>query len=141
MVPDTLRKRVETLREEIGYHNYRYHVLDQPEITDAEYDRLISELQRLEEQYPDFRSPNSPTQRVGAPPLESFEIVRHSIPMLSLANAFSEHEARDFDKRVKKFLGSPDEIDYVAEPKLDGLAVELVYEKGQIGRASCRERV
>jgi DNA ligase (NAD+) len=138
MVSETLRKRVETLREEIGYHNYRYYVLDQPEITDAEYDRLISELQRLEEQYPEFRSPNSPTQRVGAPPLESFEIVRHSIPMLSLANAFSEPEARVFDKRVKKFLGSQDEIDYVAEPKLDGLAVELVYEKGQFIVGSTR---
>ena len=130
MVPETLKKRVEKLREEIEYHNYRYYVLDQPEITDAEYDRLMKELQGIEEQYPEFRTLNSPTQRVGAAPLESFEIVRHSIPMLSLANAFSEPEARDFDKRVKKFLGSTTEIDYVAEPKLDGLAVEFVYVRG-----------
>jgi DNA ligase (NAD+) len=138
MVSDALKKRVEKLREEIEYHNYRYYALDQPEITDAEYDRLMRELQGLEEQHPELRSPNSPTQRVGTPPLESFEVVRHSIPMLSLANAFSESEARDFDKRVKKFLGSTDEIDYVAEPKLDGLAVELVYERGQFIVGSTR---
>ena len=138
MVTETLRKRVEKLREEIEYHNYRYYVLDQPEISDAEYDRLMRELEKIEEQYPELRSPNSPTQRVGAPPLESFEIVRHSIPMLSLANAFSESEARDFDKRVKKFLGLTDEIEYVAEPKLDGLAVELVYERGHFIVGSTR---
>ena len=138
MVSESVKKRVEKLREEIEYHNYRYYVLDQPEISDAEYDRMMRELQELEEQYPEVRSPNSPTQRVGASPLESFEIVRHSIPMLSLANAFSESEARDFDKRVKKFLGSSAEVDYVAEPKLDGLAVELVYEGGQLVVGSTR---
>lgn len=130
MATEALKKRVEKLREEIEYHNYRYYILDQPEISDAQYDRLMRELEKLEEQYPELRSPNSPTQRVGAPPLEAFEIVRHTIPMLSLANAFDEAEARDFDKRVKKFLGTSQDIEYVAEPKLDGLAVELVYEKG-----------
>src|SRR3972149_3334759 len=104
MVSETIRKKVEKLREEIEYHNYRYHVLDQPEISDAEYDRLMRELEELEGQYPEFRSTNSPTRRVGAPPLEAFEIVRHTVPMLSLANAFDETEARDFDKRVKKIL-------------------------------------
>jgi DNA ligase (NAD+) len=138
MVTEALRKKVEKLREEIGYHNYRYYVLDQPEVTDAEYDRLMRELEKLEEQYPELRSPNSPTQRVGAPPLESFEIVRHTIPMLSLANAFEESEARDFDKRVKKFLGSSSDVEYVTEPKLDGLAVELVYERGQFVVGSTR---
>jgi DNA ligase (NAD+) len=138
MGPESVQKRVERLREEIEYHNNRYYVLDQPEISDTEYDRLMKELQEIEEQYPDVRSPNSPTQRVGASPLESFEIVRHSIPMLSLANAFSESEARDFDKRVKKFLGSSPEVDYVSEPKLDGLAVELVYERGQFVVGSTR---
>jgi DNA ligase (NAD+) len=138
MAAEAIRKRVDKLREEIEYHNYRYYILDQPEITDAEYDRLMKELEKLEEQYPDLRSPNSPTQRVGASPLEEFEIVRHTIPMLSLANAFDENEARDFDKRVKKFLGTSEEIEYVAEPKFDGLAVELVYERGQFVVGSTR---
>jgi len=138
MVTDALKKRVEKLREEIEYHNYRYYVLDQPEIPDAQYDRLMRELEKIEEEYPELRSPNSPTQRVGAPPLEEFEIVRHSIPMLSLANAFDESEARDFDKRVKKILGSSSDISYVAEPKLDGLAVELVYERGHFVVGSTR---
>jgi DNA ligase (NAD+) len=138
MVTEALKKRVEKLREEIEYHNYRYYVLDQPEILDTQYDRLMRELEKIEEQYPELRSPNSPTQRVGAPPLEAFEIVRHSIPMLSLANAFDESEARDFDKRVKKFLGSSEDFEYVAEPKLDGLAVELVYERGQFVVGSTR---
>jgi DNA ligase (NAD+) len=138
MVTETIRKKAERLREEIEYHNYRYYILDQPEISDTEYDRLMKELERLEEQYPELRSPNSPTQRVGAPPLEAFEIVRHTIPMLSLANAFDESEARDFDKRVKKFLGTSADIEYVAEPKFDGLAVELVYERGQFVVGSTR---
>jgi DNA ligase (NAD+) len=98
----------------------------------------MKELEKLEEQYPELRSPNSPTQRVGASPLEEFEIVRHTIPMLSLANAFDENEARDFDKRVKKILGTSEEIEYVAEPKFDGLAVELVYERGQFIVGSTR---
>lgn len=138
MVTEAIKKRVEKLREEIEYHNYRYYILDQPEISDAQYDRLMRELEKLEEQYPELRSPNSPTQRVGAPPLEAFEIVRHTIPMLSLANAFEEAEARDFDKRVKKFLGTSQDIEYVVEPKLDGLAVELVYEKGHFVVGSTR---
>ena len=138
MATEAIRKRVEKLREEIEYHNYRYYVLDQPEISDAEYDRLMKELEEIEGRSPEFRSPNSPTQRVGAPPLEAFEIVRHSIPMLSLANAFEETEARDFDKRVKKFLGLIGNIEYVVEPKLDGLAVELVYESGHLVVGSTR---
>jgi DNA ligase (NAD+) len=138
VVSEAIRKRVEKLREEIEYHNFRYYVLDQPEISDAKYDRLMRELEKLEEQYPEFRSPNSPTQRVGAPPLEEFEIVRHTLPMLSLANAFDETEAKDFDKRVKKFLETSADFEYVAEPKLDGLAVELVYERGQFVVGSTR---
>jgi DNA ligase (NAD+) len=138
MASEAIKKRVEKLREEIEYHNYRYYILDQPEISDAQYDRLMRELQKLEEQYPELRSPNSPSQRVGATPLEAFEIVRHTFPMLSLANAFDESEAKDFDKKVKKFLGYSAEITYVAEPKLDGLAVELVYERGQFVVGSTR---
>jgi DNA ligase (NAD+) len=138
MASETIKKRVEKLREEIEYHNYLYYVLDRPEISDAQYDRLMRELEKLEEEHPELHSPNSPTQRVGAPPLEAFEIVKHTLPMLSLANAFDETEARDFDKRVKKFLGTSAEIDYVAEPKLDGLAVELVYGRGQFVVGSTR---
>jgi len=138
MTSEAIRKRVDRLREEIEYHNYRYYILDQPEISDAEYDRLMRELEKLEEQSPELRSPNSPTQRVGASPLEEFEIVRHTLPMLSLANAFDESEAREFDKRVKKFLGTSDAIEYVAEPKFDGLAIELVYEAGQFVVGSTR---
>jgi len=138
MTSEAIKKRVDKLREEIEYHNYRYYILDQPEISDAQYDRLMRELEKLEEQYPEFRSPNSPTQRIGATPLEEFEIVRHTIPMLSLANAFDESEARDFDKRVKKFLGTSADVEYVAEPKFDGLAIELVYERGQFVVGSTR---
>jgi len=138
MASEAIKKTVEKLREEIEYHNYRYYVLDQPEISDAQYDRLMKELEKLEKDYPELRSPNSPTQRVGASPLEEFEIVRHTVPMLSLANAFDETEARDFDKRVKKFLGTSQEIEYVAEPKFDGLAIELVYERGQFLVGSTR---
>jgi DNA ligase (NAD+) len=138
MVTETLKKRAEKLREEIEYHNYRYYVLDDPEISDAQYDRLMRDLEKLEEQYPELRTPNSPTQRVGASPLEEFEIVRHTIPMLSLANAFDESEARDFDKRIRRFLGTSEEIEYVAEPKFDGLAIELVYEAGQFVVGSTR---
>ena len=138
MASEAIKKRIEKLREEIEYHNYRYYILDQPEISDAEYDRLMRELEKLEGQYPELRSPNSPTQRVGASPLEEFEVVRHTIPMLSLANAFDESEARDFDKRIKKFLGTSEEIEYAAEPKFDGLAVELVYEQGQFVVGSTR---
>jgi len=138
MVTEAIKKRVDKLREEIEYHNYRYYILDQPEVSDPQYDRMMRELEKLEEEYPELRSPNSPTQRIGAPPLEAFEIVRRTLPMLSLANAFDENEARDFDKRVKKFLGSSEEIIYVAEPKLDGLAVELVYEGGRLTAGSTR---
>ena len=138
MATEAIRKRVEKLREEIEYHNYRYYILDQPEISDAQYDRLMKELEKLEEQYPGLRTPNSPTQRVGAPPLEAFKIVRHTLPMLSLANAFDETETKEFDKRVKKFLGTSSDIEYVTEPKLDGLAVELVYERGQFIVGSTR---
>ena len=138
MASEAIKKRIEKLREEIEYHNHRYYVLDQPEISDAQYDRLMRELEKLEKDYPELRSPNSPTQRIGASPLEEFEIVRHTVPMLSLANAFDETEARDFDKRVKKFLGTSEEIEYVAEPKFDGLAIELVYERGQFVVGSTR---
>lgn len=135
---DKIRQRLQELREQINYHNYRYYVLDQPEISDAEFDRLMQELLRLEEHYPELVTPDSPTQRVGAPPLEKFETVEHRIPMLSLENAFSEAEAREFDQRLKRFLRTEEELEYVVEPKLDGVAVELVYEEGRFVVGSTR---
>jgi DNA ligase (NAD+) len=135
---DAILRRVKQLREAIEYHNYRYYVLDNPEISDAEYDRMMRELEELEAEYPDLRDPNSPTQRVGAPPLEEFETVTHTIPMLSLANGQNEAEVREFDQRVRRFLGTDGDLAYVAEPKLDGLAVELVYERGNLVVGSTR---
>ncbi|KKC30324.1 NAD-dependent DNA ligase [Caldanaerobacter subterraneus subsp. pacificus DSM 12653] len=121
------RKRIEELREKINYHNYRYYVLDQPEISDYEYDMLMRELIELEEKYPEFKTPDSPSQRVGGEPLDEFEPFTHIVPMLSLANAFTAEEIKDFDRRVKEAVG---EVEYVVEPKIDGLSVELVYENG-----------
>ncbi len=129
---------IEELRKTVSYHDYRYYVLDDPEISDAEYDRMLKRLVQLEERFPELVTPESPTQRVGAPPLEIFREVRHSIPMLSLSNAFGEKEIRDFDTRVKKLLETDDEPRYVAEPKLDGVAVELVYEDGILSVGSTR---
>ncbi|MHC1566972.1 MAG: NAD-dependent DNA ligase LigA [Candidatus Syntropharchaeia archaeon] len=124
-----IKERIEKLRKEINRHNYLYYVLDSPEISDAEYDRLMRELEELERKYPEFITPDSPTQRIGAPPLEEFKTVEHRIPMLSLSSLFSEEEVRDFDRRIKNLLDT-EKVEYVAEPKIDGLAVELVYENG-----------
>jgi DNA ligase (NAD+) len=139
-VPKAARERAAQLREQLNYHNYRYYVLDQPEISDAEYDRLLRELQDLEERYPSLVTPDSPTQRVGAPPQEEFATVRHRVPMLSLANAFDRSELIAFDERVKRYLGRPQDeaIDYVSELKVDGLAVSLTYEDGVLVRGATR---
>jgi DNA ligase (NAD+) len=137
-LPVEVVSRVNQLREEINYHNYRYYVLDDPVVSDAEFDRLLKELTRLEEQYPELVTPDSPTQRVGAKPLEKFETVRHRQPMLSLENAFSEVEAWDFDDRLKRFLRATQEFHYVMEPKVDGCAIELVYEQGRFSVGSTR---
>lgn len=138
VIPEEVRARVKELREQIHYHNYRYYVLDQPVISDAEYDRLFRELEELEAAWPELITPDSPTQRVGAQPLEKFETVPHRQPMLSLENAFSEGEAREFDARLKRFLRTQEEFDYVVEPKMDGCAVELVYERGVLTVGSTR---
>ncbi|MDH3714918.1 MAG: NAD-dependent DNA ligase LigA [Gammaproteobacteria bacterium] len=132
------RKRVAELRELVEYHNQRYYVLDDPEISDAEYDALFRELQTLEERYAALRSSDSPTQRVGGEPAAGFEQVRHEAPMLSLANAFSDDELADFDKRIRERLHAEHEIVYSAEPKLDGLAVSLRYENGLLVQAATR---
>ncbi len=129
---------IEGLRQKVHYHNYLYYTLDNPEISDSEYDRLMAELRDLEKGFPELVTADSPTQRVGAPPLEDFKPARHTLPMLSLDNAFDEKELGEFDQRVKKFLKSSEEIDYIAEPKFDGAAVELVYEKGRFISGSTR---
>jgi DNA ligase (NAD+) len=124
-----MRKRVAHLREEIERHNYHYHALDAPLVTDAEYDALFQELQALEAQHPDLVTADSPTQRVGARPQTSFGEVRHRLPMLSLANAFDADEVQAFDRRVREALGV-EKVEYAAEPKFDGLAIALTYREG-----------
>jgi DNA ligase (NAD+) len=132
------RKRAQNLREQIRYHNYQYYVLDDPVISDAKYDALMNELLELEKRYPELATPDSPTQRVGAEPLEAFGTVRHSVPMLSLDNAFTSDGITAFDERVRRFLGRNADFEYVVEPKLDGVAVELVYEAGMLTVGSTR---
>ncbi len=136
--PPEVISRLKELREQLHYHNYRYYVLDEPVIADAEFDRLLRELEKLEAQYPELVTPDSPTQRVGAPPLDKFATVPHRLPMLSLEDAFSEKEALEFDARLKRFLRADGDFDYVAEPKMDGCAVELVYERGRLTVGSTR---
>ena len=131
-------KRINSLRSELENHNYKYYVLDEPTLLDAEYDKLFRLLEKLEADYPELISPDSPTQRVGAEPSKEFGNVTHTIPLLSLANAMNEKELREFDVGVKKILEVEGEVEYVGEPKLDGLAVELVYEKGIFVSGSTR---
>ena len=135
--PDVISRAGE-LRDIITEHNYQYYVLDDPRVPDAEYDRLFRELQGLEAQYPDIVTPDTPTRRVGASVETTFEEVVHRIPMLSLDNAFSDEELRDFDRRVRDRLKTEEDIEYVCEPKLDGLAVSLHYESGVLTRAATR---
>lgn len=137
VTPEVIQ-RVEELRSLIEEHNYHYYVLDDPSIPDAEYDRLFRELQALEAEYPELASDDSPSRRVGSSAETSFEEVVHRIPMLSLDNAFSEDELRDFDRRVRERLGAGEDIEYVCEPKLDGLAVSLHYEQGRLTKAATR---
>ena len=126
------KKEIEKLREEIRYHDYRYYVLNDPVITDEEYDRLFRRLQELEEMFPELVTPDSPTQRVGGAPLPEFKKVRHRVPMLSIQDAFNDDEVTEFDRRVKRQLGIPtdQDIEYTIEPKMDGLAASLIYENG-----------
>ena len=131
------KNRVRQLQKELNEHNYYYHVLDDPKISDAEFDRLLEELKGLEGKYPALATPDSPTRRIGAPPLSAFEQAAHTIPMLSLDNAFSDQDILDFDLRIRKNTGK-DVIWYTVEPKLDGVAVELRYENGVLVRATTR---
>ncbi|MEL6548151.1 MAG: NAD-dependent DNA ligase LigA, partial [Myxococcota bacterium] len=127
-------ERIQHLRKELDEHSYRYYVLDQPSVSDAEYDRLYHELVALEREHPESVTADSPTQRVGAKPSDKFEPFPHRYPMLSLGNVFDHDEFRDFDARVKRHLGMAEDavVTYAAEPKIDGLGVELVYEDGAL---------
>lgn len=136
-VPKDMQRRAASLREQIELHNYNYYVLDDPQISDAEFDKLLHELEQIESEYPSLVTPDSPTQRVGAPPLSAFAEVKHKVPMLSLSNAFDEDEVRAFDKRIRE-RSERAEIEYLAEPKLDGLAVNLLYKKGELVQAATR---
>jgi len=131
------KQRIEELRETINYHNYRYYVLDSPEISDAEYDELMRELRQLEAEHPELVTPDSPTQRIGAPPVEAFGVVEHPQPLLSLANAFSYEELAAWHKRVSNLLGGR-QFDLVCEPKIDGLAVALTYVDGLLVTGATR---
>lgn len=134
---EEIKTEIKRLVDEINYHNYRYYVLDSPVISDEEYDRLLKRLKELEERY-NYILPDSPTQRIGAPPLEKFEKVRHKEPMLSLDNAFNEDDLNEFDRRIKRFLGIAEDVEFTVEPKYDGLAIELSYVKGLLEKASTR---
>jgi DNA ligase (NAD+) len=136
-VPKDVLDQAAELRREIELHNYRYYVLDDPTVPDAEYDRLFHELGRLEARYPALVTPDSPTQRVGAAPLSEFAEVTHRVPMLSLANAFSDGDVENFDRRCREGLGI-EEIEYACEPKFDGLAITLSYENGVFVRGATR---
>ena len=138
MSDSSLRARLEALRKQLHEHSYRYYVLDEPSIPDVEYDRLFRELQDIEREHPEWRSDDSPTQRVGAEPLSSFSQVRHETPMLSLDNVFSEQELRDFDRRVRGRLDDGQAFHYACEPKLDGIAVSLLYVDGVLVRGATR---
>jgi len=134
----SVAKKIENLRAQIRKHDYSYYVLDDPSVPDAEYDRLLRELIKLEQQAPDLITPESPTQRVSGTPLDAFKQVKHIVPMLSLSNVFSFEELEAFNKRVMDKLGVDKQIEYNAEPKLDGLAVSIVYKKGVLVQAATR---
>src|SRR5690606_11533176 len=142
-----VRDEIESLRQQLNEHNDRYYVLDDPSVPDAEYDRLMVRLRELESLHPELITPQSPTQRVGSAPQSAFATVVHEVPMLSLDNAFTPEDLRDFDRRVRERLGDllpqtdlldPPAVEYACEPKLDGIAVSLLYENGQLVRGATR---
>ncbi|HLB86894.1 MAG TPA: hypothetical protein VJK29_04505, partial [Terriglobales bacterium] len=132
-----IEKKIETLRDKIRHHEYRYYVLDDPEITDADFDQLMNQLKKLEGEHPDLIKPDSPSQRVGGKPREGFVKVRHSSPMLSLDNTYNEGELRNWERRVHELSGRQD-IEYVCELKLDGMSLALRYEDGKLVRGITR---
>src|SRR5919109_3368218 len=132
-----VEREIEWLRNEIRHHEHLYYVLDQPEISDAEFDALMNQLQKLEAEHPELITPDSPTQRVGGKPREGFLKVQHTRPMLSLDNAFNEEELRAWERRVHDRSGR-NQIEYVCELKLDGMSLALLYENGHLARAITR---
>ena len=138
----TPAQRLADLRARIRHHEERYYVLNDPEISDAEFDALVKELEALERQHPDLVTPDSPTQRVGGRPVEGFASVEHQVPMLSLDNSYDEHELAAFDERLRRAVGgegdAPASLDYVAELKIDGLSISLTYEDGRLVRGVTR---
>lgn len=138
MTDTDIKKQIQHLRDELNHHSYRYYVLDDPEVSDAQYDKLMNELIRLEFAHPELVTPDSPTQRVGARPLEKFVTIAHTVPMLSLENAYTESDMKEWEQRIFDILGQRKDVDYAVEPKIDGTAVELVYETGLLSKASTR---
>jgi DNA ligase (NAD+) len=136
-VSKDVEKKIEALREKIRHHEYLYYVLDQPAISDAEFDKLMRELKDLEAKHPKLLTPDSPTQRVGGKPREGFVKVPHSSPMLSLDNTYNEEELRAWERRVHELSGQKD-VDYVCELKLDGMSLALIYEDGKLVRGITR---
>jgi len=136
-MPGNIKKTIEELRSQLNDYAYQYYVLDEPVTSDVQYDNLYQQLLELESRYPQYISPDSPTQRVGDKPLDGFKQIKHEVPMLSLGNVFSESELIEFDQRLIE-LAQVGEIEYSAEPKLDGLAVSIVYEKGNLLQAATR---
>lgn len=132
------QRQLDALKQQINYHNYRYYVLDDPTIPDAEYDRLFRQLQEIEQRNADWITPDSPTQRVGEKPLSAFDEVAHAMPMLSLDNAFDEGQLQDFNRRICDRLKQQQAIEFACEPKLDGIAVSLLYERGVLVRGATR---
>src|SRR5271154_7176293 len=130
-------KKIESLREKIRHHEYLYYVLDKPELTDADYDKLMNELKKLETEHPELITPDSPTQRVGGKPREGFVKARHSSPMLSLDNTYNVDDLRNWERRVHELSGR-DDVEYVCELKLDGMSLALHYENGQLVRGITR---
>ncbi len=137
-MPASVKKQIESLREQLRYHAYKYYVLDDPDIPDAEYDRLHKQLVALEEEHPELVTHDSPTQRVGSTPLTAFDQIQHQMPMLSLDNVFSRDELQAFYQRIQDRLNSESDIEFTAEPKLDGLAISIRYEKGELIYAATR---
>ena len=136
----SIEQQIQQLREQLNKHNYRYYVLDDPEVPDAEYDRLFQQLKSLEAEHPSLIAPESPTQRVGGAPLAAFKQVQHELPMLSLDNAFNAEDMQEFNRRIVDRLAYPadTEIGYACEPKLDGIAISLLYENGVLIRGLTR---
>jgi len=137
-VSQSITTEIVALRKELEQHNYLYYVLDSPQITDQAYDRLFRSLQQLEQENPQLLSQDSPTQRVGSAPASHFESVTHEVAMLSLDNAFDDDEMLEFDRKLRARLEQDGTLTYCAEPKLDGLAVSLLYEAGELVRAATR---